>query len=191
MANVNHRLKYWRNIVNHFQNSTLLARFEMVTLTSFSAMKTKRFLHLYQKMACCILVINQIFYPLWMTYKIPHRIKPLSNALLLMDQLLLIYWHLWIAQPSNIIQRKCSSHSSYSNFNQVVEEFTWFGTFVRKIALKNLQELKEVKVFIVVYYKTQKLQATGMHLIALIRTKLNYSNFSQLKQVNFRVTDWW
>ena len=98
---------------------------------------------------------------------------------------------MWIAQPSNIIQRKCSSRSSYSNFNQVVEEFTWFGMFVRKIALKNLQELKEVKVFIVVYYKTQKLQVTGMHLIALIRTKLNYSNFSQLKQVNFKVTDWW
>ena len=59
--------------MNYFHNSTLLARFEMVTLTSFSAMNTKHFLHLYQKMACCILVINQIFYPLWMTYKIPHR----------------------------------------------------------------------------------------------------------------------
>ena len=63
-------------------------------LDEFSVKKTKRFLHLYQKMACCILVINQIFYPFWMTYKIPHRINPLSNALLLMNQLLLISWHL-------------------------------------------------------------------------------------------------
>ena len=100
-------------------NSIVLARFEMVALTSFSVMRTKHFLHLYQKMVCCVLVINQIFYPLWMTDKIPHSINPLSNALLLMDQLLLMSWHLWIAQPSKIIQRKCYFHSSYSNFNRL------------------------------------------------------------------------
>ena len=76
-----------------FHNSTLLARFEMVTLTSFSAMKTKRFVHLNQKIACYAVVINQIFYPLLMICKILHSINPLSNALLLMDQLLLISWH--------------------------------------------------------------------------------------------------
>ena len=35
--------------------------------------------------------------------------------------------------------------------------------FIWKIALKNLQELEEVKVFVVLYYKTQKFQATGIH----------------------------
>ena len=88
-----------------------------------------------------------------------------------------------------VVRRKSSSHSSYSNFNQVVEKLTLFGIFIWKIALKNLQEIKEVKVFIVVYYKTRKFQATGMHFFVLIRTKLNYSNFSQLKQVNFKLVD--
>ena len=136
-----------------FHSSTLLARFKMVTLTSFSAMKTKRFVYLNQKIACYVVVINQIFYPLLMIYKILHSMNPLSNALLLMDQLLLISWHLWIAQPSKIIQRNCFSHLSYRNFNQVVEELTLFGMFIWRIALKNLQELKEVKVFVAVYYK--------------------------------------
>ena len=35
-----------------------------------------------------------------------------------------------------------------------------------------------------------KFEATGMHFFMLIRTKLNYSHFSQLKQVNFKLTDW-
>ena len=191
MQNINHRLQCWRRIVNYFYNSTLLARFEMITLTRFLAIKTIRFLCLYQKMACCMVVINQVFYPTWMTCKIPHRINPLSNALLLMDQLLLLSWYLWIAQPSKIIPRKSSSHSFYSNFNQVVEELTLFGMFIWKIALKNLQELKEVKVLILVYYQTKKLQSTGMHFFVLIKTKLNYSNFLQLIQVNFKRADWW
>ena len=106
-----------------------------------------------------------------------------------------------ILAPVNCINfkdysKKVSPHSSYNNFNQVVEELTLFGMFIWKTALKNLQELKEVKVFVVVYYKTRQFQATGMHFILLIRiellnyTKLNYSNFWQLKQVNFKLMDW-
>ena len=67
------------------------------------------------------------------------QINPLSNALLLMDQLLSISCHLWIAQLSKIIQRKCFSHSSYGNFDHVVEELTLFGMFIWKIAIKHLQ----------------------------------------------------
>ena len=46
-------------------------------------------------------------------------------------------------------------------------------------------------MFVVVYYKTQKFEATSIHFSVLIRTKLNYSNFSQLRQVTFKLTDWW
>ena len=75
-------------------------------------------------------------------------------------------------------------------FQQVVGELTLFGMFIWKKALNNLQELKEVKVFVAVYCKTRQFQATGMHFFVLITTKLNYLNFSQLKLVNFKLTNW-
>ena len=68
-------------------------------------------------------------------------------------------------------------------FQQVVGELTLFGMFIWKKTLNNL------KVFVAVYCKTRQFQTTGMHFFMLITTKLNYLNFSQLKLVNFKLTN--
>ena len=68
-------------------------------------------------------------------------------------------------------------------FQQVVGELTLFGMFIWKKTLNNL------KVFVAVYCKTRQFQTTGMHFFMLITTKLNYLKFSQLKLVNFKLTN--